>query len=48
VAEWRAGKDVRFREPPVEAGGLAPISLRMDAFANTNAMPACRVPQDFG
>jgi hypothetical protein len=48
VAEWRAGQDVRFREPPVREGGLSPISLRMDAFAGTNGMPTCRVPQDFG
>jgi hypothetical protein len=48
VEEWRAGKDERFREPPVEAGEISPISLRMDAFANTNLMTACRVPQDFG
>lgn len=48
VAEWRAGQDVRFREPPVEEGEISPISLRMDAFANTNLMVACRVPQDFG
>ena len=30
-----------------EQGG-APVTLRMDAFAKTNGMPSCIVPDDIG
>lgn len=48
VAEWRSGVDRRFAEPPAEEGEQAPVSLRMDAFAGTNDMASCKVPQDLG
>jgi hypothetical protein len=41
----RAGEDKPFTVP--EAGG-APVTLRMDAFAKTNDMPSCVVPDDVG
>jgi hypothetical protein len=41
----RAGEDVEFSV--VEVGG-APVTMRMDAFAKTNGMPSCVVPDDIG
>jgi hypothetical protein len=41
----RAGEDAPFR---VHEQGGAPVTLRMDEFANTNAMPSCVVPDDIG
>jgi hypothetical protein len=41
----RAGDDVEFSV--VEVGG-APVTLRMDAFATTNGMKSCVVPDDIG
>lgn len=48
VAAWRQGIDRRFVEPPTEEGETTPVSLRMDAFAKVNRMPACQVPGDIG
>jgi hypothetical protein len=41
----RRGEDKPFTVP--EEGG-APVTLRMDAFAKTNGMPSCVVPDDVG
>ena len=41
----RAGRDEPFS---VKEQGGAPVTLRMDEFAQTNAMPSCAVPDDIG
>ena len=41
----RAGVDAPFS---VQEQGGAPVTLRMDEFAQTNAMPSCIVPDDIG
>lgn len=48
TAEWRAGRDIPFSEPPIKEGAFTPVSIRMDAFTKINRMTSCQVPQDMG
>ena len=45
AARMRAGEDVPFAV--AEEGG-APVTLRMDAYAEANDMNSCRTPDDIG